>query len=104
MYVWYAQGTICPTYIVCAASPIRVARPFRLSHFPDAGFQDSRLTAWMCVAAGTAYTASRKGDAQDRAICFIRFILSSWLAGTSMGSLRPRNLALYGQETISWHA
>ena len=87
---WSIRNLVCLTYIVCAASPTRVARPFKLSHIPDAGFQDSRLTAWMCVSAGTAYTASRKGDAQDVAISFIKFSLSSWLAGTSMGSLRPR--------------
>lgn len=77
--------------IVCAASPIIVTLPPRLSHMPLLGAQSSTETFFASVPGGMEFTISLNGSAHSCAKLFIKSIRPSLLKGTSNGASRPWN-------------
>jgi hypothetical protein len=90
-------------HIACAASPTKVALPFKLSQAPSDGTQSSSLISCSDVSVGMCLTASWKGDAQWLAISWTNASLSFGLDGTSVGWSRPKKPFRYCQLTLIWH-
>lgn len=90
--------------IACAASPITVTFPSRLSHMSFLGIKSSSTIALAIDSSGIFVTQARKGSAQSSARVFINLILSLFAAGTSNGSSIPMNPARYGQLIKIWHS
>lgn len=90
--------------IACAASPIKVALPSRLSHRPGLGTKSSNAMALTAASLGMFMTHSRNGFAHPSASSCINLTLSSSVSGVSRGFSRPRNPSRHGQLTKIWHS
>ena len=71
--------------IACAASPIMVTFPSRLSHISFSGTKSSNAMALAGASSGIFITQARKGLVQLWARRFISLILSVFVGGTSNG-------------------